>query len=105
MNLEILTKWENSGKMDLKTLNFVLMLVMRFLTDKQVLKTPRWYLTQTFGEKLKKHCKIGKKGKNIFFHLFFILLKRNTNVAKYHSDSQKNEFMNPENLKILSKWI
>ena len=51
MNLEILTKWENSGKMDLKTLNFVLMLVIRFLTNKQVLKTPRWYLTQTFGEK------------------------------------------------------
>ena len=51
-NQKILTKWEKSdkigGKVILKTLNFVLMLVMRFLTNKQGFKTPSWYLTQTF---------------------------------------------------------
>ena len=38
--LKILTKWENLIKQGEKgkTLNFVLMLVMRFLTNKQVLK-------------------------------------------------------------------
>ena len=51
-NLKILTKWKKNdkirGKVIEKTLNFVLMLVMRFLTNKQVFKTPSCYLIQTF---------------------------------------------------------
>ena len=31
------------------------MLVMRFLTNKRVFKTPAWNLTQTFGEKALKN--------------------------------------------------
>ena len=58
-NLKILTKWKKNdkkaGKVIRKTLNFVLMLVIRFLTN--------------------------KKGKKYFFPHFFILLKRNTNDA------------------------
>ena len=59
------------------------MLVMRFLTNKQVFKTPSWYLTQTFGEKTFKKCR--KRGKKIFFSIFFILLKTNTNYAHMQS--------------------
>ena len=71
------------GKGIWKTLNFVLMLVMRFLTNKQVFKTPSWYLTQTFWWKaLKNMEKCGKRGEKYFFPLFyFILLKTNTNYA------------------------
>ena len=59
------------------------MLVMRFLTNKQVFKAPSWYLTQTFwGKSFKKHGKMWKKREKIFFSTFvFILLKTNTNYA------------------------
>ena len=78
-NLKILTKWENmikqggkQGEKGSKTLNFVLMLVMRFLTNKQVFKAPSWYLTQTFwGKSFKKHGKMWKKGEKIFFSSSF----------------------------------
>ena len=59
------------------------MLVIRFLTNKQVFKSPSWYLTLTFWWKaLKNMEKCGKRGKKYFFPLFyFILLKTNTNYA------------------------
>ena len=54
-NQKILTKWKKNdkigGKSDLKNLK-LMMLVMRFLTNKQVFKTPSWYLNKFFGEKL-----------------------------------------------------
>ena len=51
-NLKILTKWENmikQGEKGSENLKLRLMLVMRFLTNKQVFKTTSWYLIQIFG--------------------------------------------------------
>ena len=57
------------GKGIWKTLNFVLMLVMRFLTNKQVFKAPIWF--RLFGEKgLKNMEKCGKRGNKYFFPFF-----------------------------------
>ena len=46
-----------------------------------------------------------KKGEKYSSPLFLFYLKETQMmpICK-HSDSQKNEFMNPENMKILTKW-
>ena len=86
------------------------MLVMKFLTNKQVFKAPSWYLTQIFGKKSFKKTwqNVEKGGKNNFSHFFIFFFTLNKHklcpYAKFHSDSQKNKSMNPENLKILTKW-
>ena len=61
------------GKWIWKTLNLILMLVMRILTNKQVFKAPRWYLAKNFWWKsLKKYGTMRK----YFFPFFGILLRR-----------------------------
>ena len=60
--VERFLKWSSQsdkigGKVIWKNLNFVLMLVMRFLTNKQVFKTHSW-------------------GENIFFHFFFVYFEQ-----------------------------
>ena len=94
------------GKGIWKTLNFLLMLVMRFLTNKQVIKASSWYLTQTFGGKaLKNMGKCWKRGKKYFFpYFFFILLKTNTNDAHMQNNIQILRKMNPWIQKIWKNY-
>ena len=48
-NINQVGKYDKIGEKGSENLKLRLMLVMRFLTNKQVFKTPSWYLTQTFG--------------------------------------------------------
>ena len=81
------------------------MLVMRFLTNKQVFKAPSWYLTQTFGEKtLKNMGKCGKREKKYFSpYFFFILLKTNTNYVHMQNFIQISEKMKTR-VQNVFKW-
>ena len=79
------------------------MLVMRFLTNKQVFKAPSWYLTHTFWRKsFKKHGKIGGEKGN-FFSIFFILLKSNTKYAHMQNFIQIPQKMKTE-VQNVFKW-